>query len=191
MASESSPNYMVETISSLLQQVENQLAAEEQIGIKIPWGVIRRVADILPDYNFISDQTIRRNICYAVEALDFYRWLINRFQLYGPVEAYLYKTGIILVNMIVEAMTRDFLLRRNKKPTKKHSKNIEKLEEEGIPEGLCTEMRALNSRRGNVHLHLISELEAEKYELRDWNLSMLCLQNTRKVFREMLRGGIK
>jgi hypothetical protein len=175
-----------EIISKDLQKLEELLPDNVQVNLAVPKGIVRRVQDILPEYSFVSSNTIRRNICYAIEALDFYRWIINRFKLYGPVSGYLYKTGIMFTDMIVEAMTRDFLKQREVRLNKKHSRNITKLRSQGVPVKLCERIEKLHNRRSNIHLYLVSDLEATKYTLRDWNSSILCLQDTRKKFNKLL-----
>lgn len=175
-----------ERISKDLQRLEDVLPEDTRTDLAVPRGIIRRVEDILPEYGFVMNNTIRRNICYAVEALDFYRWIINRFKTYGPVSGYLYKTGIILIDMTVEAMTRDFLKQKRVRQNKKHSRNIPKLKTLGIPASLCERIEKLHNRRSNIHLHLVSDLEATKYRLKDWNGSILCLRHVREKFRELL-----
>lgn len=181
------PSYieLSERISKDLQRLEDTVPEGTRTDLSVPIGIIRRVEDILPEYGFVKNNTVRRNICYAVEALDFYRWIINRFKTYGPVSGYLYKTGIILVDMIVEAMTRDFLKQRGDGLNKKHSKNIPRLRDYGVPVVLCERIEKLHDRRSNIHLYLISDLEATKYTLKDWNISILCLHATREVFRKL------
>jgi hypothetical protein len=178
-----------ERISKNLQRLEDILPEDTRTDLVVPRGIIRRVEDLLPEYDFIMNNTIQRNICYAVEALDFYRWIINRFKTYAPVSGYLYKTGIILADMIVEAMTRDFLKQRGVKQNKKHSKNIAKLKTLGVPTSLRERIEKLHSRRSNIHLYLISDLEATKYKLKDWNSSILCLHHVREKFRELLSNN--
>ena len=178
-----------EKISQNLQRLEDILPEDTRTDLAVPRGVIRRVEDILPEYDFVMNNTIRRNICYSVEALDFYRWIINRFKVYGPVSGYLYKTGIILVDMIVEAMTRDFLKQKKVMQNKKHSKNIPKLKTLGMSASLCERIEKLHNRRSNIHLYLISDLEATKYKLKDWNSSILCLHHVREKFRELLSNN--
>jgi len=184
----SPPSHIVlsERISKELQRLEDILSENARTDLAVPRGIIRRVEDILPEYDFLMNNTIKRNICYAVEALDFYRWIINRFKTYGPVNGYLYKTGIMLVDMIVEAMTHDFLKQRRVKQNKKHSRNIAKLKTLGVPTSLRDRIEKLHNRRSNIHLYLVSDLEATKYRLKDWNSSILCLRDIRKKFCELL-----
>lgn len=175
-------------VSKSLRQIEETLSIDERVHIYVPAGVIRTVRKLQPEYSFVSDSTLRRNICYGIEALDFYRWLINRFGIYGPVAGYLYKTGIILIDSIVESITRDFLSQMNKTPCKKHSGNINKLETCGVPSPLCARIIALHGRRSNIHLHLVTDLEASKYDLKDWNRSIKCLHSIKEIFPHILEN---
>lgn len=179
-------NKMSNKITECLKELEAVLPDETRAKICIPNGIVRTVDELMPEYSFIQDQTVRRNICYAVEALDFYRWIINRFMIYGPVSGYLYKTGIILTDMIVESMTRDFIKQNGVIAAKKYSKNIPKLPPLGVPNALCERMVKLHQRRSNIHLYLVTDLEATKYNLKDWNLSILCLRAVRKKFTEIM-----
>ncbi len=152
MASELSKDDLVSKISYDLQRLEAELSEKDNVDISVPQGVIRKVVELIGDYSFVQNSTLRRNVCYAVEALDFYRWIINRFNVYGPVSGYLFKTGIILIDMIIEAIVYDFLDTIGATPSKKHSRNICKLEEHGFPRRLCQRIQNLHERRGNVSL---------------------------------------
>lgn len=188
MPDSQNPQELAALVSTALRQIEDTLPRDERVHIYVPAGVVRTVRQIRPEYFFISDTTIRRNICYGVEALDYYRWMINRFRLYGPVSGYLYKTGIILIDAIVEAITRDFLDQKRVALAKKHSVNIRKLEQCGISSALCERICALHERRANIHLHLVTDLEATKYNLEDWNRSMRCLHTIKETFPRVLYG---
>lgn len=155
--------------------------------IRVPPGVVRIATTIRSDYGFVADKGLKKNISYAVEALDFYRWIINRFRLYGPVASYLFKTGIILVNMIIEALVYDFLRQEGITPNSKHSKNIPKLREKcGAPKELCERIDHLREQRSKIHLYLLKGSEADAYSLRDWNKAMTLLRHVRDYFSRRL-----
>ncbi len=179
-----SPERIAEVVSELLRNIEEQLTVEDRrIEIRVPPGVVRIATTIRSDYRFVADTGLKRNISYAVEALDFYRWIINRFRLYGPVASYLYKTGIILVNMIIEGLVHDFLRREGIKPANKHSRNIRKLREQcGAPKALCERIDHLREQRSTIHLYLLRESEADAYSLRDWNKAVTLLRHVREYF---------
>ena len=83
-------------------------------------------------------------------------------------------------------MTRDFLKQKGVRQNEKHSSNIPKLKTLGIPASLCERIEKLHNRRSNIHLYLISDLEATKYKLKDWNNSIICLHHVRKKFCKLL-----
>jgi hypothetical protein len=179
------PSQICCSITSLFCELETHLDITSTDKVGIPDGVVRKISKIMPKLYFVANETIRRNICYAVEALDFYRWIIKRFHVYGPVRGYLYKTSIILADMIVEAMVRDFL-GHNGITCGKHSKNISKLSRFGFSTKLVEQIKALHSRRSNIHLHLVSDLEATKYDVKGWNRSMTCMLDTKNKIEKLL-----
>ena len=168
------------TITKLLETYEHEIG-NTRGHLRVPSNVVRSVKQILPEYQFILNHTVRRNIAYAVEALDFHRWLINRFGIYGPVLGYEFKVGLVLIDMILEAMVRDFIERKGKKAAKKHSQNIKKLASLSVPQKMVDAVDNLHTRRSNIHLHLVSDLEATKYTLKDWNKAILCLHAAKKA----------
>lgn len=178
----------VENVSRNLEVIESLLRQEgdRKLKIRIPNGVVRKERELSQQYSFVCNRTIKKNICYAVEALDFIRWIVNRCEVYGPVAGYLYKMGIILSYMIVESMLYDFLFSKGKSPSKyKFQKNICKFNigwgQHSQVKLICESMKKLHDRRANIHLFLVTDLEATKYTLRDWNLAIICLQNVRNV----------
>lgn len=151
--------------------------------IRVPYGVIRRVGDLLPSFHFIKNQTVRRNVCYSLQSLYFFGWIIRSVNVYGPIKSNLYKTGIIFINMIIEAMTREYLQKNSTQPAKKHSSNIKKLENLNIPKGLIKNLITLNERRRSIHLHLVTNLEVDEYTPRDWEIAIQCLEEALKSFQ--------
>jgi hypothetical protein len=174
-----------ERINALLTQYEGSLGNTHG-DLTVPVGVVRSIQQILPEYEFVANETTRRNIAYAVEALDFFRWLINRFSTYGPVRGYQYKVGLVLVDMILEGITRDFLSQCGIRPANKHSKNIPKLDRANVPEELIRRIKGVHDRRSNIHLHLVSDLEATKYTMKDWNAAIVCLHQVKSTFPRVL-----
>lgn len=174
------PTELCQTISSDLRDLQNHPDLSASDKVRIPAGVIQSVSDIIEDYAFVKNTTLRRNICYAEEALDFYRWSLRQFRTYGPISSYLYKSGIIHADMIVEAIVRDFIKQWDRTPHKRHSRNLDKLEALQVPPSLLRRMKAPHTKRSNIYLHLVSSLESSKYKVEDWNRSMNCLRDSRK-----------
>ena len=186
MVEPSKAHSIVNQISKLLQEL-NLLASGDRVpGIEIPQGVVRTVKEIMKEYTFVSSKTLRSNIAYSVEAMDFYRWFLSHFKVYGPVKSYIYKITVVLTYMIVEAHVMDFLTQQGENPSKKLKKNIPKLQALKINESLCEKIQRLHDRRANIHLKLVSDLEANKYNATDWKNSQECVALTKKTFAEIL-----
>ena len=61
----------------------------------IPFGVVKRIDEIIPHFDFLKNRTAIRNIGYAIQFIYLLRWVYNTFHLYGPVLSYL--PGPILI----------------------------------------------------------------------------------------------
>jgi hypothetical protein len=175
-------------ISKLLQILDNETPVDKPLKTKIqmPRGVVRSAGKIKKDYNFFDVITCS-NISYAIETLDLYRWILNRFYIYGPVLNYVIKSGIILISMICEALVRDALKKSNISVKPKYSKNIEKLKLI-LPEQnkwIIKELEVMKEIRNTQHLHCVNILEHEKYKILDWNRSIRCLHGLLGLLYEM------
>jgi len=173
-------------ITRALNDLEKCIPSIRRSNIQLPIGIVKKVRDLLPEYRFVQNKTIQRNICYAIESLQFYEWILSRFKIYGPIKSYLVKVSIILADMVVEAMTREFIQQKNVRPHKKHSKNISKLKGLGVSDKLISSIEALHSRRSNIHLHLVTDLENEKYTATDWHNSLKCLYDSKSEYTKLL-----
>jgi len=163
--------------SLLLKDIEPLLGTTGRCDIKVPAGVVPTASSLRTEYSFIKNQTLLRNVTYALQSIAFYRWILRRFSLYGPVKSYIVKTGLILIYMLVEGMLHDFLEQKGHKPGKKIGKNIRLLKEKcGIRPELCSRIQDLHDRRANIHLHLVTDLENDKYTATDWNKAIATLK---------------
>ena len=173
-------------ITRALNDLEKFIPSIIRSNIQLPIGIVKKVRDLLPEYRFIQNRTIQRNICYAIESLQFYEWILSRFKIYGPIKSYLVKISIILADMVIEAMTREFIQQKNVRPNKSHSKNISKLNGLGVSDKLINSIKALHSRRSNIHLHLVTNLENEKDTAKDWYNSLKCLYDSKSEYTKLL-----
>jgi len=173
-------------ITRALNDLEKFIPSIIRSNIQLPIGIVKKVRDLLPEYRFIQNRTIQRNICYAIESLQFYEWILSRFKIYGPIKSYLVKISIILADMVIEAMTREFIQQKNVRPNKSHSKNISKLNGLGVSDKLINSIKALHSRRSNIHLHLVTDLENEKDTAKDWYNSLKCLYDSKSEYTKLL-----
>ena len=74
----------VALVNDRLQQIQNYLGEDNpDIGrVKIPKGYIRPVKHFKDRLYFITDNTTKNNIAYALVQSDVYLWIINRMDLY-------------------------------------------------------------------------------------------------------------
>lgn len=153
---------------------------------KLPQGVVDTVENLLPRFQFVKNNTLRRNICYSVESLQFYEWILKSYEIYGPIKSYLIKTCVIVANSVVEAMTKEFIQQKGVKPNKKHSRNISKLKSLDVSDGLIDSIDKLRLRRSNIHLDLVMDLENDKYKEKDLRSSLECLHNSKSEYTKLL-----
>lgn len=75
--------------------------------IKIPTGYVRTVNKFTIDYklnDLILENTTRKNIAYALQLSDYYNYIVNRFNIWGPVETMFYKQMFVNVISVIEAL---------------------------------------------------------------------------------------
>lgn len=107
------------TISSLLNQNEMILKkagynppvtdffVNKKDRIKMPTGYIRTSNEFCQKYHLyeiVKSQETRKNISYALQLSDYYIFLINRFYVWGSIEAMLYKQAFVNLLSIIEAI---------------------------------------------------------------------------------------
>ena len=75
--------------------------------IRVPYGVVSSKSDVLERYHLdalIADEIVRTNVSYCLETCDLYRFIIDRFNIYGPVRAMLYKNWYVCLVQVMEAL---------------------------------------------------------------------------------------
>lgn len=180
---------LVDNIGKSLQQLENYLQRKypgddylkTKVEIQFPRGYIRKCEDFRSRYP-CNDQTIGRNVSYAILSTELLRWLLNRFKLFGALESMVIKLGIVVVTSAIEGIVHDRLKTLNIKCAKSLKKNIEKLEAKGvISERLAEELQKFRKKRDNIHLYVVREWEYQKYTLADYNKGIILLKYLNKV----------
>ena len=139
--------------------------------------------------NIASDWVVRSNIGYALQLSDFHNFLINRFTLWGPLSAMVYKSAVINLISIFEAMVLEcanqICCNSNRCTKKRKCKNsfnksqrensfeaIKRINELQIttftPEEILR-IKELINLRNRIHIRLVEEKElSNKY----FNLSL-------------------
>jgi len=183
---------LVDKIGENFQKLENYLQRKypgekylkTKVEIRFPRGYFRKCEDFRKRYP-CNDQTIGRNVSYAIFSTDLIRWLLNRFKLLGTLRSMVIKLGVVIVTSAIEGIIHDTLRVLGIKPAKSLKKNIEKLRQEGvISERLAKELQKFRKKRDNIHLYVVREWEYQKYTLADYNRGIILL----KYLNEELQG---
>lgn len=85
----------------------NNYALEKDKRISFPSGYIRVNESFKKKYHLneiVADQSTVKNISYSLQLSDFYNYIINRFYVWGSIETMLFKSAIINLVSIIEAL---------------------------------------------------------------------------------------
>ena len=202
-------------ISDLLLENENLLRIEglnipeqnfaliSDDKIKVPRGYIRSKEYLVFKYHLkeiASDWVVRSNIGYALQLSDFHNYLLNRFDLWGSVSAMMYKSAVINLVSILEAMVfevanqiccnsskctrkRSCKISFNKKQRENSYEAIKRINELGITSFSSDELsriKELIDLRNRVHIRLAEEKEIsdKEFNLELYNEIIKLLQRT-------------
>jgi len=179
------------------------LKSDEKIWI--PTGYIRTVQYFEQKYglyNLLGDEILAKNIEYALQASDFFNYILNRFRIGLSVEKVFYKLAIINMFSIVESLLygitkkchshcqlNNGVCRNNekcvfyiKKPNKYTFENLLKILREKklicMPEGDQQKLLEIKGLRDNIHLWDVSNKDYfnDNYNLANYNFLVRVLQ---------------
>ncbi len=126
-------------ISDLLQENElllkqagytppvTNIALPKDKKIQFPNGYIRRTTEFISKYHLISifpRLYSRQNITYALEVSDLMNYIVNRINIWGPVQTVFYKLAIVNLVSVMEAIILEAA--NNICPYANRCKNIER-----------------------------------------------------------------
>lgn len=212
-------------ISKLLRENEEMLkneginipvdnyVPEKDNKIAIPSGYIRTVETFYKKYHLdkiVARKETRRNMSYALQLSDLYNYYINRFNIWGSVEAMLIKSAIINFISIFEVLVYECANNichnaaacRKIKDCKYHFSNKErnnsiyeallKMQRLNITEFTEDEMTTIQQiiqLRNNVHIRLanVNEYTESKFSLDEYN-NLVCL--LQKLCDQIYKNGV-
>lgn len=141
--------------------------------VNIPSGIIKKVTDIITEHNLtavVYDATMRRNIAYTFQFINFVDWLLSETDLGLTVKKQVIKYGIVALNSIMEGVIYDYLKRNQKVPKKGTGKNIDKLVIDlNMPTGIANSLIAIHRKREKIHLNLCGGSLDQEYDLKGYN----------------------
>jgi hypothetical protein len=176
----------VARVSGDLQAIQNYLVQENHPNAKVrfPRGFIRTAAHFRQRFNFLNDETLRRNVAYTLILSDTYRWLLNRTDISGTAKEMIIKEGICLVGSLCESLTKDVLADVVGKKRGYKDRTQYLLENQIIGAALKIELDWVWDTRNNEHLFLVEIREHEHYSLLDYNRAIRSLRQLRDQLDE-------
>ena len=119
--------------------------------IKFPAGYIRTTKYFNGQYHLddvIENESVRKNLSYALQISDFYDFIIKRFYIWGSVETLLYKYAFVNIISVIEALIVECVNRLNSSciscdKTRNCDKKINKNERNNMKSAL-KKLRELN-----------------------------------------------
>jgi hypothetical protein len=176
----------VTRVSTDLQDIQDFLAQQNHhdARVRFPRGFIRTAAHFRQRFIFLKDETLRRNVAYALILSDVYRWLLNRTDVSGTAKEMIIKEGICLVGSLCESVTKDVLKDVVAKKRSYKDRTQYLLDNEIVDADLKTELDWVWDTRNNEHLFLVEIREHERYRLSDYNRAVKALRQLRDQLDE-------
>ena len=94
-------------VSEGMELPEENFVVENEHKIQIPSGYIRVNEVFQNKYHLkkcVKRTATQKNIAYTLQLSDFFNYILNRFNIWGSVETILYKTAIINLVSVFEAL---------------------------------------------------------------------------------------
>jgi len=186
----------VALVNDRLQQIQNYLGEQNPDSgrVKIPKGYIRPVQHFKDRLKFVSDETIKNNLAYALVQSDVYLWLINRMDLYGVAREMTLKFAIALIGSISETVAvagTDGIIGQRHSFCKRCDRMVDlKI----ITDSLRKNLHWLWEVRSSIHIYDIDYTEHKKYHIKDYNRAVRTgkkLMNTLGTYHANRNGLLK
>ncbi|MCW8887776.1 MAG: hypothetical protein OQK25_01805, partial [Gammaproteobacteria bacterium] len=119
--------------------------------------------------HFVSDNTAKNNLAYALVQSDVYLWIINRMDLYGVAREMTLKFAIALIGSISETVAvtgTDGIIGKRHSFCKRCDRMVEL---QIISDRLRNSLHWLWDVRSSIHIYDIGYPEYKKYHLKDFN----------------------
>lgn len=192
---------------------EENFAVNSDDKIKIPSNYIRPKEYLVIKYHLeqiAANWTVRSNIGYALQLSDLHNYILNRFNLWGSVATMLYKSAIVNLISIFEAIvfecatqicyqSNDCKLERrrcqyafNKTQRNNSFEALKRINELGITTFSDEELNRVKKvidLRNRIHIRLADEKE---FTSKDFNLALYneVIQLLQRVSDEIYRNGV-
>jgi hypothetical protein len=143
-------------------------------------------------WEFITDETIKRNLGYQMQYLDFLISLYNSYEIYATIESLIIKNIIVNVNLIIEAILSYSVGYLDKLKGKKQEESISEEsdpyriligkayhEHKLISKDLWHTLHELRKQGNSRHFQSEKEWELNKYKIENANDAIDILEEFR------------
>jgi hypothetical protein len=180
----------VDQCGGLIQEINDYLSThpghEWQGRVRFPRGFLKTNADIRSRLRFIDDDTLRRNVSYALMTHQTLYWVVFRTDIGGQAREMLIKEAVCLLGAICESISI-FPGTAGMGRGKSFSKRMDKLLElEIIDKSARKRLQWLWDKRNQEHLYDVPFREFDHYSNSDWYKSVkayLALRNALTSWR--------
>jgi uncharacterized protein YutE (UPF0331/DUF86 family) len=166
----------VSRCGGLVQEITDYLAAnpgKDWHGrIRFPRGFLKTNADIRSRIPFIDDDTLRRNVSYALMTHQTLYWIVFRTDISGQAREMLIKEAVCLLGAVCESISI-FPDTPGLGRGKSYSKRMDKLLELSvIDKATRKRLQWLWDKRNQEHLYDVPFREFDHYSDSDWRKSV-------------------
>ncbi len=163
---------LVESISLVnenLQAITDYLSENQSSSqrIRFPRGYLGTTAAHSKKFPWIINPILLKNLSYQYIFLDVLRWISNRTDLMLVARHMLYKHAIVIVASISESVLASASKQLGHHERRPLSMTKKFYKEEIINKKLYEDLGWLWNIRNRIHLHLVDEIEFEKYNVDD------------------------
>lgn len=163
--------YAVAAVNEHIQAIQDYLGQNNHADgkVRFPRGFLRTAFHFRSRLGFIDDETLKKNLSYALILSDVLRWLTNRTDLAGTAKEMVIKNGIILMGSVCESMAINGTKGRI---GKKHGfcERTNRMATKGmITADLRDRLHWLWDKRTGIHIYELGYQEYGTYDIADYN----------------------
>lgn len=159
----------VDAVGAGLQEISHYLSANPaaQGRVRFPRGFLGTVGKHSKKYGWIEKEVLKRNLSYQYIFYDVLRWVSNRTDVSGTASEMIYKHAIVVISSIAEGLLAAAATQLGYVERKYPTRLKHLLDDEIITSKLRDELTWMWSARQAVHVHIVDDLEWEKYKVTD------------------------
>ena len=159
----------VDAVGAGLQEISHYLSSNPtaQGRVRFPRGFLGTVGQHSKKYSWIEKEVLKRNLSYQYIFYDVLRWVSNRTDVSGTASEMIYKHAIVVISSIAEGLLAAAANQLDYVEGKFPKRLKHLLTDEIITQKLHDELTWMWDARQAVHVHIVNDLEWEKYKVTD------------------------